>query len=249
MVWGLGGALTASGCGGHSARNGEEPRSGGTAGSAGDTEAAGRDGGGGTSGTAGDGDGGRVTLAGASGASGGVGGATHTPRGCPDASWASCDAGLALTVRVDGPTEAADGVWVEPLQVPTSFPQSPSAPPPEALPTPPAKWDRSALPAGACVFRVHGVPADCLGRSGRVTFGACVPGPVPVPLGYYELPNCDQGIAPGCPSDYPYAGENYIWYSVPEPSVANETTLVLCAGLCATAAQTGVLCLHHSRLP
>lgn len=190
--------------------------------------------------------------AGGPGASGsaGAGGSPGVPRGCPDASWGRCDSGVDITLRLDGVSKTDTGAWAEPLQVPTYPPFM--VPPPEPMHVPPEAWDRSQLPAGACVFRIHGVPPDCLGREGRVSLNACDPGgpPPPLPLGYYELNNCEQGIAPGCPSDDAYAGENYIWYAVPDAESPDTTKLVVCAGLCKTVTEYSMaVCVHRAPRP
>lgn len=138
------------------------------------------------------------------------------------------------------------GVWAEPLQVP---PSQPMMIPPQTMPTPPERWDRSELPAGACVFRVHGAPSDCLGEVGQVTLGVCAPDRAPIPLGYYELPNCDRGIAPGCPARDSYALDSFVWYAVTDAGEANETTLVICPALCESVVQAGAVCLRHSPQP
>lgn len=164
-------------------------------------------------------------------------------RGCPDASWGNCDAGLYLTLTVDGPSDAGNGVWVEPLRV--ERPPLPRGAPPADANAGPESWDRSELPAGACVFRVHGAPADCFAERGRLTFGACDPGgpPRPVPVGYYESSRCSEGVAPGCPKQ-PWGNQSYAWYAVREADDA--VTIVLCAGLCETALQANGACMSHA---
>ncbi len=178
------------------------------------------------------------------GASNGDAGATTAPRGCPDASWGQCRSRSDLTVRIDGRTEGADGVWAEPAQIPLD--PRPVAPPPDGYHASPDSWDRSPLPHGACVFRVHNAPASCFGERGRLTFGACDPGgpPRPIPVSYYEQPDCEQGIAPGCPGpSAPWGNQNYEWYAARE---ADGTVLVvLCAGLCETLRQSTAACLSQ----
>jgi len=187
---------------------------------------------------------GGMSVAGAGAAMVGGGGATSTLRGCPDSSWGECQATVRLTLRGDGPSKSGDGVWSEPLQVP-------AYPPMTDPPTPPSEvaekdWDRSSLPAGACVFRVHGVAPSCFGSSGQVVYGPCQDGMQVVPLGYYELPNCSQGISPGCPSADPSYGQNFFWYAVPDASATDTTTIVVCAGICEVARLNdgGMLCLR-----
>lgn len=169
-----------------------------------------------------------------------------TPRGCPDESWGSCDAGLLLTVSTTGRSDGREGAWIEPLQVvrPSPAPFGPIAPA-----QPPGEWDRSELPSGACVFRAHGVPVDCFGIGAEVTMGRCgggPPGPRPIPFSYYELSSCAEGVAPGCPGPAdPWSKQNYTWYAAKEPD--GTATIVLCARLCEQLLDVGEGCLAHAR--
>lgn len=216
-AWGLWLLLLAA-CGGRASRSEEaEPETGSGPGGTGGASVAGMGGVSGSGGTA----------------EGGGGAAASSLRGCPDSSWTSCKARFVLDLRFDGmSSKNADGtVWAEPLQLPPY-----SQPPPTHQPVSvdSADWDRSRLPAGACVFKLHGTRASCIAANfGRVSGGPCDQEERPViPLGYYELPSCAEGLAPGCPSDDPWLGDNSVWYTVPEEDGSDDTLLVLCAGIC-----------------
>lgn len=224
-------------CGGHVRRdpNDDEPSVSGSGGSSGTATVAGA--------------GGTASIAGAAGVGGTVasGGTTTTLRGCPDASWGECRQALELTLRFDAPSKDASGAWAEPLQIPTSL-STMSPPDVDWRPLGPETWDRSELPAGACVFRIHGVAPDCLARGGRLQYGPCGGLGIPVvPTGYYEQPYCEQGIAPGCPTSEAWRSINAIWYAAPDASAADSTLLVICAAICGQEQQAlqPQLCLHH----
>jgi len=150
----------------------------------------------------------------------------------------------------------SDGVTVEPLQLPDSFdfdalePQT--GPFPDQNPDP-ATWDRSALPAGACVFRLHGVDASCYPLGGTFFTGSCagqVEGRQIEPYSFYEAYSyCTSGPAPGCPSADPRVGEpgNW-WYFVDQGDAAD---LVICAPECwnSFALSGGCLRLNPTALP
>jgi len=133
-------------------------------------------------------------------------------------------------------------VWVEPLQTP-DYPQEEPANLPEFEPS---KWDRSPLPAGACVLRIHGLSGACLQR-GLLYVGTCASLADPdashiVPFGYYEGYSCEQGIAPGCPSAAASDSRNgYWWYLVAR---GEDTDLVVCAPECGTAFASKRGCLR-----
>ncbi|RYZ07279.1 MAG: hypothetical protein EOO73_13020 [Myxococcales bacterium] len=176
-----------------------------------------------------------VLVGGAGGselAHGGGGAGASTPVGCPDASSPSCEASFLLDLSFDGTsTKTSDGsVWAEPLQLPAFAPVSPGP----SVPVDPADWDRSRLPVGACVFKLHGARESCLnGRFSRISAGACQERPLVVFTAYYEVPHCTEAIAPGCASDDRFLTENQVWYTAPDSEGNGETLLVLCAGLCA----------------
>lgn len=165
--------------------------------------------------------------------------------GCPDQSWNQCPERFNLTLHFDGTSTKSDDarVWSEPLQLP-AFPEGVSGP--LSGPIDPALWDRSMLPAGACVFRIHGAPASCLVTNfGRVRSGPCgAPPPIVVPFGYYETSYCDEGIAPGCGNAEPYHSDNQAWYVVPEAE-PDQFRLVMCAGICSVfvGGETGQMCV------
>lgn len=154
--------------------------------------------------------------------------------GCPNAEWdEACPSWWRANVNFFTDAPATPGaIWVEALQLPTFEPDLPT--PHEPVPkTDPADWDRSEMPAGACVFRLHGVTHGCLSSSMNLQAGACgSEGVHPVPLSFYELNECAEGVAPGCPSTDPWDFTGQYWYAVPSRDRADETTIVVCAALC-----------------
>jgi hypothetical protein len=140
--------------------------------------------------------------------------------------------------------DTGSGVYVEPLQVPDYGTRPNNYFPQYDLPDP-SSWDRSMLPAGACVFRVHGMAANCV-RDGILFEGECpAPGVGGVaPGGFYGGPYCGQNVGPGCPIADPWSEVGYWWYM--QPDGAN-VDLVICAPECAGAfAWTGGACLKLS---
>ena len=124
------------------------------------------------------------------------------------------------------------GIWVEPLQIP-DYRQGPPANLPEVEPS---KWDRSPLPAGSCVLRIHGLSGACLQR-GLLFVGTCASLADPdvphiVPFGYYEGSSCQEGVAPGCPSADASDWRNGNWWYL--VARGDDTDLVVCAPQCAT---------------
>jgi len=121
-------------------------------------------------------------------------------------------------------------VWVEPLQIPDYPGEFPAT-------LEPSKWDRSPLPAGACVLRIHGLSGACL-QPGALFVGTCAAladpdAPHVLPFSYYEENFCRQGIAPGCPSAAASdSGNGSWWYLVAR---GEDTDLVVCAPECGGA--------------
>jgi hypothetical protein len=188
-----------------------------------------------------------VTNAGSMPTSGGAGGAvagsgaggadadSDLSNSCPQAlNEGSCPA-TQIDIRFTRePVVPRAGIWVEPLQIPIpKYTQDPSENLPEIEPS---KWDRSSLPAGACVLRIHGRSGSCL-RRGLLFAGTCASRADPnaslvVPFSYYEGDSCRQGIAPGCPSASASDSNNgYWWYLVGR---GEATDLVVCAPQCGT---------------
>jgi hypothetical protein len=140
-------------------------------------------------------------------------------------------------------TTVSGNVRVEPLQEP-AFPEPVVFPPdfqwPDQNPDP-ATWDRSDMPAGACVFRLWGVDAaTCYAWGGTFFTGSCadrVAGGIGVaPGSYYDGGDCS--VAPGCPSAEPYdTGESGYWWYFGKSGVSDSgekfTDLVICAPECA----------------
>jgi hypothetical protein len=98
------------------------------------------------------------------------------------------------------------------------------------------------LPAGACVFRVHGMGANCV-RNGILFVGDC-PGPGvagTAPTGFYDWPYCGQNVVPGCPTADPWGPVGLWWYL--QPDGAN-VDLVVCAPECAAGIDSAGACLN-----
>jgi hypothetical protein len=150
-----------------------------------------------------------------------------------------CPARLDIDINPSaGAPTLSSGVTIEPLQVPT-FP-NPIVVPPHACygaNPDPATWDYSDIPAGACVFRLHGVLAECYPSGGTFFTGSCASidgGGVKIaPGSFYDAHACGD-VAPGCPSADPWtSGAGYWWYLVDRGrSVAD---LVICAPECAAS--------------
>ncbi len=146
-----------------------------------------------------------------------------------------------------------DGVAIDSLQVP-DYSLAPN-PPPAGVPYPapdPAEWDRSDLPAGACVFRLHGVDARCYPKGATFFTGSCSGledgRPLIAPSSFYDKYRCTS-VAPGCPASDPWSGEpGYWWYFVPRSDTV--TDLVVCAPACANSffGYGGCLRLHPNEL-
>ena len=122
------------------------------------------------------------------------------------------------------------GVWVEPLQIP-DYAEGSRGTNPEIEPS---KWDRSPLPAGACVLRIHGLSGACL-RPAILFQGTCASladtdASHVAPGSYYDAYHCLQGVAPGCPTASTSDSRNgYWWYFVAR---GEDTDLVVCAPEC-----------------
>jgi hypothetical protein len=136
-----------------------------------------------------------------------------------------------------------DGVLIEPLQLP-DYPE-PTPPRWECGPSgdpDPSTWDRSELPANACVFRLHGVSAGCYPFGGTIFTSPCETldaGPKVAPGTFDEHYAC-TGVVPGCPTPEPYYyATGYWWYLVDRGDAAD---LVICAPECAGSFQYGPAC-------
>lgn len=187
--------------------------------------------------------GGRPNTGGFGGASS-AGASSATLPGCPDPTLSATCPALKADLDFSGTTSSTSGsVWVEPLQIP-QYGTRPPAYPWADLPDP-SLWDRSAMPAGACVFRLHGVPASCL-RPGFIFFGSCAQNAIPeaprvAPGSYYDSGQCGHGIAPGCPVAVPWNRVGYWWYLLAQGA---DTDVVVCAPECADLASNGDACLE-----
>jgi hypothetical protein len=153
--------------------------------------------------------------------------------GCPE------ELLLDIDPKVDQLTESG-AITIEPLQEP-DFSNIPpydfDAGLPDQNPDP-ATWDRSDLPAGACVFRLYGVQAGCYSGGGIFFTDSCSTlksdrGVNVAPSSFYDTNTC-TGVAPGCPSADPYEFEpGSWWYLVPRSD--DVTDLVICAPECASS--------------
>jgi hypothetical protein len=106
---------------------------------------------------------------------------------------------IDIDPSIVGPVCAPGGFTIEGLQLPdfSNGVLADPANPPFTEPDP-AKWDRSVLPAGAYVFRVHGLRASCYPAGGRFYTGPCSAnlGNLHVlPASFYEQ-HCTE--VPGC---------------------------------------------------
>ena len=167
--------------------------------------------------------------------------ASRLPTVCPaptiDASCPSADILIDLHATT---VDTGSGIYAEPLQVP-DYGTPPNNFPQYDFPDP-SSWDRSPLPAGACIFRLHGMSADCV-RNGILFVGACPAPGVPgvAPGSFYDEPFCGQSIVPGCPTADPWSPAGFWWYS--QPDGAN-VDLVVCAPECAEGIDSAGACLN-----
>jgi hypothetical protein len=169
--------------------------------------------------------------------------AAGAPPGCT-LPGAQCPTPVNLELDLTKETDDADsGVSAEPIQAPEYGLRPPGDYPP-SVNTDPTTWDRSALPAGACVFRLRGWPADCM-EPATIINGSCVNDFISNPtagVSYYELGMCQKGVAPGCPTADPWNASGNWWYLLPDPDGVN-ADLILCAPACAaTLALYGSVC-------
>jgi hypothetical protein len=131
-----------------------------------------------------------------------------------------------------------DGTVVEALQIP-SFTEANHLVSFENVP--PESWDRSEIPAGACVFRIHGLHASCFVEQnyGMIFVGSCrqiSDGSFPAisPGGYYEQ-GC-KTIAPGCTRPTWGSSDGYWWYL---NSRQDAIDVVICAEQCGGSYNAG----------
>ncbi|HTQ02303.1 MAG TPA: hypothetical protein VMI54_00550 [Polyangiaceae bacterium] len=158
------------------------------------------------------------------------------PPSCPDRLEIDVDPSVSRSISL------SNGITVEPEQEPT-FPPS-LIPPPgtmvDANPDP-STWDRSALPAGACVFRLVGVNGDCYPRGGQFFTDTCGDYHADAfhvsPGSFYEVHDCNE--TPGCPSAEPYVDAPGYWWYLANTGIEADgtpfTDLVICAPECANS--------------
>jgi hypothetical protein len=137
-------------------------------------------------------------------------------------------------------TVASDGTTVETLQVP-DYPAPDYTQPSPQSNSDPATWDRSELPAGACVFRLYGLHAACFPTGGDIRQFVADPNIsdsgdpdagqpqvlTVVTSSYYDLEGCS--VEPGCPSADARATLGSWWYLADR---GEATDLVVCAPEC-----------------
>ncbi len=138
-------------------------------------------------------------------------------------------------------TTVSSGITVEPLQLPmfddaVGIYRGPMNPDPST-------WDRSALPQGACVYRLHGINADCYPEGGAIYAARCgeLSADVVQPFSFYEVNHC-RDIAPGCPSAAIATGAPGAWWYLSRVS-DTVADLVICAPECGTAFTQTEACL------
>jgi hypothetical protein len=166
-----------------------------------------------------------------------------TPVGCtvPSDDSACTSASVLLDLH-HVTSDPASGLFVEPLQAP-DYGVRPADHVASYIQPDPSTWDRSPQPAGACVFRLHGMNAICLSH-GMLFAGDCPPpGESGVaPESFYESPFCAQALVPGCPISDPWGLVGAWWYLQRDGA---DVDLVVCAPGCAVAiAGSGGACLR-----
>ncbi len=144
-----------------------------------------------------------------------------------------------LDMNVGAITTASDGTTVETLQVP-DYPAPDYTQPVPQPNSDPANWDRSELPAGACVFRLYGLHAACFPTGGDIkqlvtdssNSGSPDAGPPQVlvvgSMSYYDMQGCS--VEPGCPSADPRDSLGWWWYVADRGDAMD---VVVCAPECA----------------
>lgn len=105
------------------------------------------------------------------------------------------------------------------------------------------------MPAGACVFRIHGLTPECyqLGRHNWIKNRACDDFLLTgfSPAAYYDARDAvSPSVEPGCPSpNWGASAQGYWWYlNAVGPDTAD---VVICAPECANAfASSGRACVY-----
>jgi hypothetical protein len=146
----------------------------------------------------------------------------------PPVSCPTNEVAFELSLEVGSITTEADGTTIETLQVP-DYPAPDYTQPAPQPNSDPATWDRSELPAGACVFRVHGVHAACFPTGGVIRSNDPTADQRPlVASSYYDLEGCS--VEPGCPSADTQVSLGWWWYLADR---GDATDIVICAPDCA----------------
>ncbi len=152
---------------------------------------------------------------------------------------------IPLEFTAGSKQQLPNGVVIEALQIPV-FDASNQGPLFDYSTAPPELWDRSALPAGACVFRLHGVDARCYSDLDRsiIQTGGC-DRPLEVAPGGYDVRQC-RDIAPGCPKATWFTTPGYWWYLNEADGAVD---VVICAPECAGSFAGGSHCLRLNPPP
>jgi hypothetical protein len=181
-------------------------------------------------------------------------GAENEPLSVDHASVVDCAAAAGLAqgacpvgetrLEPNSTTCAESGVYVQALQNPT-FDESNrySAEhineygvwmPPEV---PPEDWDRSELPAGACVYRLFGLPYECVPAADELLVGTCPRTPrIPKPS-ITEFRFHHPALEPGCiRAEWAEEADGSWWYFRAGDGF---TDVVICAPLCNAFYQVG----------
>lgn len=172
-------------------------------------------------------------------------GVPPTPLGCSaPTDESACTSATVLLDLHHVTSDPASGLSVEPLQAP-DYGVRPDDHVPSYIQPDPSAWDRSTRPAGACVFRLHGMSASCLSRGLLFEGGCPAPGdPGVAPQSFYESPFCKQALVPGCPISDPWGIVGAWWYLQNDGA---DVDLVVCAPGCEVAiAGPGGACLSFN---
>ncbi|HEX3777147.1 MAG TPA: hypothetical protein VHV51_21890 [Polyangiaceae bacterium] len=127
-----------------------------------------------------------------------------------------------------------------PLQYPSYEPQPDGGTLEPNQNTDPSTWDRSPLPAGACVFRVQGLSAACLLHA-RIIAGPCNASVQVGLINVSDVGQCGAGAIPGCSTSDPWRSGGDWWYVQAD---GTDYDIVMCAPECAQqVARNGGACL------
>lgn len=163
-------------------------------------------------------------------------GDTATEEAMDASAPAECrDLDVPIDLRLDAVKDLGNGVSVEVVQR-TEFTQENHADSTAPHMPRPELWDRSEMPAGACVFRITGITPSCYTHPDSIAvYHAPNDGGVSVSQASYYARRLVQGIdlcdwpIPGCPSSQ-WGGDGGYWWYLSE--VDGATLMVMCATAC-----------------